>query len=297
MQRVIRPEYIWRPAQAWRRIAFRPSRQVAALPLAWGCTIEACSAETIGSSIAKQGVYDLPLTEAIVRLTDAGDIAVDAGANIGYMSLVLARAAGPSGRVLSFEPNPAVLPTLRSNANNWSALECAPIHIEPVALSDRDGEGVLGYPEEYATNQGVASLEVPAINGVTVTLRRLDSLTDSAGIMKIDVEGHEAAVFAGAERLLRHRLIRDILFEEHDPYPALSHRALLRHGYELFRITRSTWRPLLLPPEASARQKDLPSNYLATTAPARARRRFADWGWRALSSTRGTDFELTASPA
>jgi FkbM family methyltransferase len=230
-------------------------------------------------------VYDLPLTEAIVRLTNPGDTTLDIGANIGYMSFVLSQSAGPAGRVLSFEPNPSILPTLRSNVSSWKSLHGAPIQIEAVALSDRDGDGVLGFPVEYASNNGVASLELDT-DGVPVSLRRLDSVVGRAGVMKVDVEGHETAVFSGAEKLLARKLIRDILFEEHDTYPATSHKILLGYGYHLFRVTRSLWRPLLLPPEEPARQTDFPSNYLATKEPARAR--FAGWGWKALSTKCGS---------
>jgi hypothetical protein len=142
----LKPEYLWRPSQVLRRLSFRPSNKVMSLRLPWHCTISACSAEVIGRSIATQGVYDLPLTEAIMRLTDVGDTTLDLGANIGYVTLVLARSAGQEGHVICFEPNPALLPILRTNINNWNSLKVAPIQIETVALSDRNGDGVLGFP-------------------------------------------------------------------------------------------------------------------------------------------------------
>jgi FkbM family methyltransferase len=284
MQNLLKPEYLWRPSQVLRRLSFKPSNTVSSLTLPWDCTIRACSAEVIGESIGTQGVYDLPLTEAILRLTDAGDTGLDVGANIGYMSLVLARSAGPRGRVLCFEPNVDVIPTLRKNLSDWAALNIAPIEVNTVALSERDGEGSLGFPTDYERNQGVASLEI-GNRGAPVRVCRLDSiLSDGAGVMKVDVEGHEAAVFAGARNLLAANRIRDILFEEHQSYPAPSHKILLGHGYHLFRVTRSAWRPLLLSPEAPPRQAYLPSNFLATTNPARALVRFRPWGWYALSS-------------
>jgi len=281
---ILKPEYLWRPSQILRRLSFRPSQDVTALSLPWNCTINACSAEVIGRSIATQGVYDLPVTEAITRLADPGDTALDLGANIGYMTLVLARAVGPNGRVLSFEPSPAVLPTLRLNVQSWASLPIGPIEIHAIAVSDRDGEGRLGIPADSDQNWGVASLEV-ADGSIPAQLRRLDSLeTQGAGIMKIDVEGHEASALAGARNLLSRKLIRDILFEEHQPYPARSHQILLDHGYRIFRLTRSTGRPLLLPAGAPSRQAYLPSNFLATADPARAESRFTAPGWFALSS-------------
>jgi FkbM family methyltransferase len=279
---LLKPEYLWRPRQILRRLSFQPSND-ATLHLPWDCTISACSAEIIGRSIAAQGVYDLPVTEAIMRLTDAGDTALDIGANIGYMSLVFALSAGRRGRVVCFEPNKDVLPRLLRNVRGWKSLPIAPIEVRTVAISDRDGEGYLGFPPEYDQNCGVASL---AINGcMPVELRRLDSLEIAgADLMKVDVEGHEAEVFAGARNLLAGRLVRDILFEEHQPYPARSHKILLDHGYRIYRLTRSVWRPLLLPAEAPPRQAYLPPNFLATADPPRAQKRLHGRGWYALSN-------------
>jgi len=117
----------------------------------------------------------------------------------------------------------------------------------------------------------------------------LDSIEiNGAGIMKLDVEGHEAAALSGAESLLAEGRIRDILFEEHGSYPARSHKILLEHRYTVFRVTGSIWRPLLLPPEAPPRRTFLPPTYppcyLATADPSRARARFASWGWSALTA-------------
>jgi len=278
----LRPEYLWRPRQILRRLSFTPSQNVTELALPWHCTINARSAEDIGRSIATQGVYDLPLTEALTRLADPGETALDLGANIGYASLVLARAVGPHGRVICFEPNPALLPLLSANVASWSSLPISPIQVEAVAVSDSDGEGVLGFPDEYAQNHGVATLEL-ATDGVAVPIRRLDSFgITSVGVMKVDVEGHESNVLKGAQSLLAGKRIRDILFEEHEAYPALSHQILLGHGYQIFRLTRSTLRPLLLPPQAPPRQAFLPPNFLATIDPPRAFSRFAAWGWSAL---------------
>jgi hypothetical protein len=276
----LKPEYLFRPSQILRRLLFRPAPGVRPLRLPWNCSIYASSAELLGRAIATQGVYDLTLTEAILRLTDPSETAIDAGANIGYMSLVLALATGPRGRVVSFEPNPPVLEILRRNVAAWHPL---PIEVRPVALSDRAGAGALGLPADSSANWGVASLEHRG-RGIPIRLARLDSLDiPSAGVMKVDVEGHEATVFAGARRMLSAGLIRDILFEEHIPFPAPSHKALLAHGYRIFRLTRSFWRPLLLPPEEPPRHPFQPSNFLATTGPARALARLRSPGWTALS--------------
>ena len=282
---MLKPEYILRPVQIFRRLSFQASRDLVNLKLPWNCRIWARSSEVIGRSIATQGVYDLPLTEAIARLADPGDVAIDVGANIGYMSLVLARAVGPTGHLRCFEPNPSVFRTLQANTRSWTTLHrIASIEVEAMALSDRTGQAILGFPEEYATNEGVACLETDS-KGVSVRVFRLDDLeTNRVGIMKVDVEGHEASVFAGAETLLSRQLVRDILFEERLDYPARSHEILIRHGYRIFRLARTAWRPILSSPEDPVRVATLLPNYLATLDSARAQSRFASLGWKSLSN-------------
>ena len=286
--KLLRPEFLWRPRQLLRARAFRPRTTIQHLQLPWDCTISARSSEVVGKLIATLGLYDLPLTEAIMRLADAGDIALDVGANVGYTSLVLALSVGAKGHVRAFEPNPYVLPTLRANLSEWGSLRIAPVTVSTTAISDRDGEATLGFPNEYEHNEGLASLE-SCRDGIAVTVKRLDSLdVNEAGIMKIDVEGHESAVISGATRLLKNGEIRDILFEEHEDYPARSHQYLLHHHYSIFRVSGTMFGPLLLAPQAKARSPFLPPvyppNYLATLDAARAQQRFNARGWHALSS-------------
>ena len=278
-----KPEYLWRPSQAFRRLVFEPQDSLEVLRLPWGPGILARSSETIGRAIATQGVYDLPVTEAIFRLLDPGETALDVGANIGYMSFVLARATGPGGKVLAFEPNSQVLVCLRKNLSTWSSLRVAPIELMSIALSDRAGTASMILPSDFKDNEGTAKLGFGP-GEVAVTVARLDEIQKSpVGLMKVDVEGHEGAVFEGGEQLLRDKQIRDIVFEEHDSFPARSHQILQGHGYCIYLLTRSTFRPLLLPAQTSSRLRFLPTNYLATANPKRAEARMKGWGWSCLS--------------
>ena len=109
LRSLARPEYLFRPRQIWRRLRHPwgfhlPPRAEVTLPWGWPLCIR--THETIGRLIWTFGVFDLPVTEVLWRLTGPGDIAVDAGANIGCMTCVLATRVGPTGRVLSFEPFP-----------------------------------------------------------------------------------------------------------------------------------------------------------------------------------------------
>ena len=67
--------------------------------------------ETVGHIMWHLGVLDLAASEVCWRLLDPGETAVDVGANIGVMTGLLARRAGPTGesgassRILRSAPN------------------------------------------------------------------------------------------------------------------------------------------------------------------------------------------------
>jgi FkbM family methyltransferase len=216
-----------------------------------------------------------------------GEVAVEIGANIGQSCSLMARKAGPSGRVLAFEPHPEIVEELRQNAARWSRTQYAVSQIEPVALGASPGEALLDMGPEFATNRGSATLRgngTPASQSVKISIARLDDFLHeihSVGVCKIDVEGHELDVLKGGSHALERRMIRDIIFEDFNPQPSAVTTLLVRYGYELFRLDANWLKPLLS--AADAAQRNPPShNYLATLDPARTLARFRPLGWRCL---------------
>jgi len=69
-------------------------------------------------------------------------------------------------------------------------------------------------------NDGMAMLAdggPASVQAVQVVVERLDDLIDTgASMLKLDVEGFEASVLRGAQRLLSERRLRHIVFEDHD---------------------------------------------------------------------------------
>ncbi|MEW6094263.1 MAG: FkbM family methyltransferase, partial [Chloroflexota bacterium] len=61
------------------------------------------------------GTYEPELQFAVRELVPEGAVIYDVGANIGYVSLLLAKAAGKSGRVFAFEALPSNVEQLRRN--------------------------------------------------------------------------------------------------------------------------------------------------------------------------------------
>jgi FkbM family methyltransferase len=293
--RLSKPHYLFRPGQAvtrLRALSSTPTGRGQQVQLPWGARIDCLRDERVGSSLSRTGVYDLPVSEALARLIDPGETVVDAGANIGYMTSLMAWRAGPGGHVLSFEPNPEVLPSLERNVDRWRLHgSYAPITVVPVALSDADGHATLRAAADFQQNMGTASLSEHAGDETAqswlVETRRLDQyLVDRPiGVLKLDVEDHELAVMRGANEALARRGVRDILLEDRTEgdSPKLAH--LRTAGYEIFavdqrllglRLTQSSL------PTARRVAYD-PPTFLATLNPARATERLSGLGWMTLT--------------
>jgi hypothetical protein len=145
-------------------------------------------------------------------------------------------------------------------------------------------------PGTFAANRGTASLEPAGAGDATeVQTVRLDGEhTGPIGVLKLDVERHELAALQGADGLLSRGLIRDIVFEEHDPPPTAVTTFLESHGYTVLGVRQGLAGPLLsAPAEAHGMKLWDPPALLATTDPGRARRRLERRGWSVLRSGLG----------
>lgn len=176
----------------------------------------------------------------LARLPGDG-IAVDAGANIGVMSALMARRMR-RGTIHAFEPIPANYRALRE-VIGWLRLRNVTTY--PVALGERDEEIEMVLPEQDRVKlQGFGHVVDAAIRGYPegehyrVACRRLDSIealadgaTKIAGI-KIDVEGFEYFVLRGGEALIaRDRPV--IYCEISEIHRAETLAFFMAHGYQV----------------------------------------------------------------
>lgn len=152
----------------------------------------------------------------VEKLLFPGDVCVDAGANIGLLSLRAWKSVGPSGRVYSFEPHPKTYSRLIRNLT------------------------LNTYPTKYALQVGVGEVKTQAlfsdlfisdINSVDsggeifVNLEKLDTLIPAGTkikLLKVDVEGYELFALKGARETLAHT--ENILIE-------LAPRSFEKNGY------------------------------------------------------------------
>lgn len=132
----------------------------------------------------------------------AGDAVCDVGANRGLYTYWLLQSGA---RVTAFEPNPHMTGVLRRRFGD--ALRRGQLRLVESALSDHAGTARLHIPKglsPLATLDGrLAEADLP-MACVDVAVARLDDCVGGdIAFLKVDVEGHELKVLAGAERLLR----------------------------------------------------------------------------------------------
>jgi FkbM family methyltransferase len=188
------------------------------------------------------GTYELDLQAAVADLVHPGMQVYDVGANIGYISLLLARRVGDTGHVYAFEALPANLERLRLNLE-LSGLS-ARLTVVPAAVVEQKRlvsflvgpSGGMGKAAGSAGRQDMVYSQALEVDGLS-----LDEFVYADGhpppqVVKLDIEGGEVLALPGMSRLLvEARPI--ILLELHGPEAArLVWDRLLAAGYWLCRM-------------------------------------------------------------
>jgi FkbM family methyltransferase len=139
-----------------------------------------------------------------------GDLLVDVGANVGLHTLL---AAACGAEVVALEPLPAARAMLERNvARNGLAGR-----VLILAAGAADARGELTFTDgPSCLNHVVGPGEVPGVPVRKVPVVPLDEVVPSGRpvvMLKIDVEGFEAAVLRGATRLLADPALRAVIVE------------------------------------------------------------------------------------
>jgi len=195
----------------------------------------------IGTALEHMGEVnerDFGLLRELVR---PGDWVIDAGANIGVYALFFARRVGPKGRVLSVEPQPRVARLLLTNL----ALNGAH-HVTVWQGALGEAPGKLQLPAiDYNREINVGGVELKARGtGIDVEVRTLDGVgLKRCDFIKMDVEGMEPAVFAGALGTIRK--FRPVLWMEADRQGAPERLQALAEpeGYRCWKVRVRGERP------------------------------------------------------
>jgi FkbM family methyltransferase len=151
------------------------------------------------------GEWESWITRVFLESVGPGMTVVDVGANIGYYTLLAARAVGPSGKVWAFEPEPGNCRLMAKSVeiNGFSET----VRVIPKALSDREGTAELHLDTgmHQASHSLFAGMVDNPSESVTVEVTTLDDVLEPGtrvDVMKLDAEGAEPLVFAGMQRVL-----------------------------------------------------------------------------------------------
>jgi len=281
------PWYLYRPAMAVRSVARRLSRRprepMVEVRTAFGCRIRIDRSEAIGRALALNEIYEIGVSEMLARAASGGATTlVDVGANIGYMSLLMAAFAGPGAKVWAFEPHPGIHERLRENVQlNRYGGRIVP---SPIAISDSPGGRPLYLPAGFQSNHGLGSLERAGETHIDVVTDTLDNLFAGTGIdvLKIDVEGHELSVLRGAERLLSSGRIGVIVFEAHGQLFDSVEAYLRSKGLSIWAIDHDLWRMRLTRDIRHGGSRFEAPNFLAMKEEDEKRLRAPPFGWTCL---------------
>jgi FkbM family methyltransferase len=185
----------------------------------------------LGRSLDLYGEYSLGETDLFAKLIRPGAMVLDIGANIGAHTLFFAQAIGPGGAVVAIEPQRAVYQLLctnlaRNEFNNVRAIQAA--------AGAAPGRAFLT-PVDYAKPGNFGGVALTEQAGEPTDIITVDSLRlNECHLMKIDVEGHEAAVIAGARETIER--LRPVLYVENDRRAKSEDliRQIRALGYELY---------------------------------------------------------------
>jgi FkbM family methyltransferase len=148
------------------------------------------------------GTYVCEVTKIVQQVVRSGWVVVDAGAHVGYDTLLLAKQVGPAGKVIAFEPLAENCKVLRENVqlNGY-----ANIVVENKAVVDRSGHVALARKDEDPL-----TCTASVADGLEAKVRAV-SLDDyfaqfpdhrRVAFIKMDIEGAEEAALDGMTRLL-----------------------------------------------------------------------------------------------
>jgi FkbM family methyltransferase len=203
------PSVTWKAPADFRLVNSEPNRLVAARH---GFFLYNRHDKYVGRSFEQYGEFSEGEAKIFRQMIRPGMVVVEAGANLGAHTLVLAKLVGPTGVVYAFEPQ---RPIFQALCANMALNGIGNVHARYEALAEQPGWitiPLLNYRAE--NNFGGLNLQGHA-TGERVPVTTIDSLAlPRCEFIKADVEGMEINVLKGAAETIGR--CRPILYVEND---------------------------------------------------------------------------------
>jgi FkbM family methyltransferase len=192
------------------------------------------------------GSYDLILCDNFKKFLRPGDVVLDVGANVGYISAMAATRVGPSGEVHGFEPLPECFERLSVLQKLNPQYK---FRFNNLALGEAEGELPISYDPNGGSRNATLVPDHASAASRKVPVQRLDAYIsqnianpERIKLVKIDVEGFEFPVLRGMEQFLANPKIRPIIVCELKPWEVQKlgfsledlEKYMLRFGYRAY---------------------------------------------------------------
>jgi FkbM family methyltransferase len=165
--------------------------------------------EYIGKALDLYGEYSDREVVFLTSLLRPGDIVVEAGANVGAITVPLAVAVGLEGRVYAFEPQADIALMLATNVRTNMLENCI---IATAGLSDE--QSLMHYDSNALNTGGVTLGSSGKYDVQTLKLDNCGVIFESCRLIKVDVEGMETQVLRGARETIKR--CKPFLYVEND---------------------------------------------------------------------------------
>jgi FkbM family methyltransferase len=196
--------------------------------------------DLIGWKIFFFGEYESGTNQVLAKYIKPGDTVIEAGANIGSETLLIAKIAS-GGHVHAFEPNPYTFQRLKINV---SVNELTNVNIYDCALGESNSNIQFNiFPKDFC-NSGMSSkyMETAKTRKIDVVQKTLDSFIEENNInkvdfIKMDIQGAEMDMLTGAAGTIS-RFRPTIFTEACEPYndTKLLYQVLKDYGYNILLI-------------------------------------------------------------
>jgi FkbM family methyltransferase len=161
--------------------------------------------------LAFKAYTDRPERRLLKAILSAGDVVVDAGANIGIYSQFLSRCVGLTGVVHAFEPSPENFERLQS-----ATRELSNVRLCQAGVGERSGRSKLYLSNKLNVDHRAylpAGDPRPAVPIDIIALDDYFNPGQRVDLIKMDIQGYELHALRGANRVLTDNPAAKLLLE------------------------------------------------------------------------------------
>lgn len=197
-----------RSVKQWGRwIKYLRMKEPVVMPWIDGLVLRIYPKNEVFRALFVQGIYEPNLNVVVDALLPKNGVFLDAGANMGYFSLLAARKVGSDGRIFAIEPSSRDFIRLVDNVNLnelHEVISCYKLAFSDsagtadimIANDERSGLNTLGH--DFGT-KGIEKVDVEKVETITIDSFVEREEIKNIDVIKLDIEGSEFSALSGAK--------------------------------------------------------------------------------------------------